>query len=149
MTAVNEYNLIEKLFPLTRKVERFYDRFCRFNGMPCSAQSRLLIYLALETRKRDVFQRDVEAAFQIRPSSATALLKVLETQGLIRRQAIDDDARKKKITLTPRTKAFQNNIQEMHDKIREQLLLGISAGELEQFEKFCARITANIEASEK
>ena len=46
------------------------------------------------------FQRDVEAEFNVRRSTATEILKQMERGGLIRRVPVDYDARLKKIELT-------------------------------------------------
>ena len=48
----------------------------------------------------DVFQRDVEQRFSMRRSTATAILQLMEKNGLIIRSAVDYDARLKRIQLT-------------------------------------------------
>ena len=47
----------------------------------------------------DIFQKDIEATFNVRRSSATGLLKSLETNGFIERVSVVYDARLKKIIL--------------------------------------------------
>ena len=49
------------------------------SGMFSGAQGRTLHFLLAEHTKSDVFQKDIEAEFGLRPPTATALLKELET----------------------------------------------------------------------
>ena len=53
-----------------------------------------------ENQHEDVFQRDLEAEFNVRRSTVTGILQGLERKGLIRRESVDQDARLKKLTLT-------------------------------------------------
>ncbi len=70
------------------------------SGMFSGAQGRTLHFLLAEHTKSDVFQKDIEAEFGLRPPTATALLKELEQRGLIRKEPVSYDARKKKIVVT-------------------------------------------------
>ena len=47
--------------------------------------SYVLGYLRRECEKRDVFQKDVEAVFEMRRSTASEILKLMEKNGLITR----------------------------------------------------------------
>ena len=51
------------------------------SGMFSGAQGRTLHFLLAEHTKSDVFQKDIEAEFGLRPPTATALLKELEQRG--------------------------------------------------------------------
>jgi len=67
---------------------------------------------------RDIYQKDVEAEFQIRRSTATGILQLLEKNGFILRKAEDRDARLKKIVPT-----------EKAEKVREHVLMNIDRTE--------------------
>ena len=69
------------------------------SGMFSGAQGRTLHFLLAHT-KSDIFQKDIEEEFGLRPPTATALLKELEQRGLIRKEPVPYDARKKKIVVT-------------------------------------------------
>ena len=60
---------------------------------------------------RDVFQKDIEAEFNTRRSTATELLKQMEKNGLIRRVCVDYDARLKKIVVTDHAEEIRKQIQ--------------------------------------
>ena len=53
-----------------------------------------------ENQHKDVFQRDLEAEFNVRRSTVTGILQGLERKGLIQRESVNQDARLKKLTLT-------------------------------------------------
>lgn len=59
---------------------------------------------------REIFQRDLEKAFNIRRASVTSVLKLMERNELIVREPVAYDARLKKITLTPKAR----NLHEMY-----------------------------------
>ena len=59
-------------------------------------QSLVLHYIAFQTVERNLYQKDVEKAFQIRRSTATGILQFLEKEGYIYRESVDRDARLKK-----------------------------------------------------
>lgn len=58
-----------------------------------------LIYLTPEGQ--DIFQKDLEAALDVRRSTISNVLGLLEKKDYIRRESVPSDARLKKLTLTP------------------------------------------------
>jgi len=64
------------------------------------AQAHIINFIYNESNKRDIYQRDVEKEFDIRRSSTTNALQLLERKGLISRQSVMGDARLKKVVLT-------------------------------------------------
>ena len=98
-----------------------------------------------ENRDKDIYQRDFEEHFAIRPSTASRTLKVMEQKGLIERRSVDSDARLKKIVLTQ--KATQQHECILTDiKRREDILRrGLTDTEINQFFKLINRITQNME----
>ena len=51
---------------------------------------------------RPVYQKDLEAEFNITRSTASKVVNLMEEKGLIRRESVPEDARLKKLTLTPK-----------------------------------------------
>ncbi len=67
----------------------------------CSAEHRDAHFIFFwRHTKNDIFQKDIEEEFGLRPPTATALLKELEQRGLIRKEPVPYDARRKKIVVT-------------------------------------------------
>ena len=48
-----------------------------------------------------VYQKDLEAAFHMRRSTATGILQIMVRDGLIVREPVENDARLKRLVLTP------------------------------------------------
>lgn len=71
-------------------------------------QRHVLHYVLLQSLSRDIYQKDIEAEFQIRRSTATGILQLLEKNGFITRKAEDRDARLKKIVPTKKRRRSEN-----------------------------------------
>ena len=84
---------------LSNKIRRRMDTF-NFNGEFSGAQGKILHFMLAQSE--DVFQRDIEEAFSLRPPTASEILKKMEQNGLISRQPVSYDARLKKIVLLPK-----------------------------------------------
>lgn len=99
-----------------------------------------------ENREKDIFQKDFENEFSIRPPTASKILKSLEQKGFVERISVENDARLKKITLTK--KAIDIHEMIMADiKNREiRLRKGISEEEIESFLSTLKKLSSNLEA---
>ncbi len=111
---------------------------------PTHMQGRVIGYLTRH-EGQDVFQRDLESEFQIRRSTATAMLQVMEREGLITREPVARDARLKKLVLTQKARAqcerFGRRIQEME----AQVTRGVPQAELDQFFATMRKFMDNLE----
>lgn len=65
-----------------------------------SMQKHVLKYILLETLHRDIYQKNLEEEFQIRKSTASGILKLMEKNGFIYRESVKEDARLKRILPT-------------------------------------------------
>lgn len=92
----------------------------------------------------DVFQKDLEAVFEVRRSTMTGILQTMEKNGLIIRESVNHDARLKKITLTEKAKQLvefnRKDIEDFDRKIVE----GIPEQDLQIFFDVMAKIKENI-----
>ena len=94
---------------------------------------------------RDIFQKDFEQEFDIRPSTASNILFLMEKNGLITRESVPCDARLKKITLTKKAVDIHHLIESTLDKLEENLKEGISDEELSIFFRVIDKLNNNIE----
>ena len=94
---------------------------------------------------RDVFQRDIEKEFDIRRSTVTGILQILERDGYIERQSVLSDGRLKKLVLTQKAIDHHSRCAMQIDALEEKLCRGFSEEELQQFFDFCQRFSANLE----
>ena len=60
-------------------------------------QRHILNYILLETLHRDIYQKNIEEEFQIRKSTVSGILKLIEKNGFIYRESVKEDARLKRI----------------------------------------------------
>ncbi len=101
-----------------------------------------------EHRGENVYQRDIEKRFSVRRPTMTAILQLMEKNGLILRRRDENDARLKKILLTDRAVELHEQrggeVEEFENFIRR----GISARELETFFGVIDKIKKNIEEME-
>ena len=95
--------------------------------------------------ERDVFQRDVEGEFRIRRSTATELLKGMESAGLIRRVPVEYDARLKKIVLTEHAEDIKKQIESQILKTEKRLVEGFTDAEVDAFLNYVERFKKNLE----
>ena len=96
-------------------------------------------------RHKDIFQKDFEKEFDIRRSTASNILSLMEKNGLIKRQSVPDDARLKKIILTEKAVEIHNEIEASFDKMEKDISEGISQDEMEAFLLTVDKIRKNIE----
>lgn len=95
-------------------------------------------------RDRDIFQKDFEQEFNIRRSSASTVLSLMEKNGLINRESVDYDARLKKITLTDKALEIQALVETSFEKLENKLGQDISDSELEIFFSVLDKICENL-----
>lgn len=96
-------------------------------------------------RDQDIYQRDIEAEFSIRRSTATGMLQLMEKNDLITREAVDYDARLKKLVLTEKAIILHQEIIKVLNQLEEQLSEGLSKQEIDMFFAIIHRMKMNIE----
>lgn len=109
------------------------------------AKGNILDYILIESEKRNVYQKEIEKEFDLRPSTATEVLKNLEKEQLIMRIPDETDGRLKKIVFTEKAEAIRNTLRREIEKTEHVLLLGISKEEQEQFLNITKKMLENLE----
>lgn len=99
-------------------------------------------------KDRDIFQRDLEQEFDIRRSTASNILSLMEKNGLIKRESVPYDARLKKITLTDKAIEIQNKIDDNFERLEFTMRRGISDEELNTFYNVLDKICNNLERTD-
>ena len=112
------------------------------------AKGNILDYILVESEKHNVYQKEIEKEFGLRPSTATEVLKNLEAEELIVRIPDELDGRYKKIVFTKKAEQIRNDLREEIWKSEEILLRGISEQEKEIFMKITAKMLDNLEQEE-
>ena len=96
-------------------------------------------------RDRDVFQKDFEQEFNIRRSTASNILSLIEKNGLITRVSVPYDARLKKIVLSQKALDIQSVVDKAFEKLEETMRQDISEEELQVFFGVIDKINNNLE----
>lgn len=98
----------------------------------------------MDNADKTIYQKDLEKHFNIRRSTATGILQLMERNGLIIRVSDEDDKRMKKIVLTE--KARQTAMLIKGDILRTEsvMLKGISSEEAEACKKTLDKILENM-----
>ena len=95
--------------------------------------------------EREMFQRDIEAEFGIRRSTATGILQLMEKNGFLRREPVAYDARLKKLVLTPKAAALHECIAARIRAVESQAVRGVDAGQLKIFFSVLDQVRENLE----
>ena len=94
---------------------------------------------------REIYQKTIESDFGIKRSTVTTILQLMEKKGYIRREAVEGDARLKRIFLTEQGKETAARTKTMIEQIEHRVLEGIGKEELETFCKVVQKLLANMD----
>lgn len=103
-----------------------------------------IIRYLYENKDRDVFQRDIEKNFSVGRSTVTNIIKLMEKRGYLCREAVEQDARLKKVLLTEKGIRTHEAIEALIDRMNERTLEGVTDEELAVFGRVVEKLKANI-----
>lgn len=107
-------------------------------------QCRVLCYLSHHS-ERDVFQRELEERFNIRRSTVTQMLQLMEKRGLIERVAAEQDARQKRLLLTDKGRELYERGMQCLAQFNAKLCEDIADEELEAFQNTLEKLMENLQ----
>ncbi|MCQ5128975.1 MarR family transcriptional regulator [Butyricicoccus faecihominis] len=108
-------------------------------------QSMVLHYLIQSEGQGDRFQKDIETQFAMRRSTATGILQLMEQHGLVRREQSAHDARLKRLVLTDKARALNQEIHQGLEATEALMQRGVTQEELEIWFAVCEKIRVNLE----
>ena len=106
-------------------------------------QGHVIAYLYY-CREKDIFQRDIEEAFNITRSSVTGIVKLMEEKGYLTRQSVPGDARLKKLSLTPKGLEHHERAMAAIELVESAAVQGFTQEEIDLFRSLCIRIRTNL-----
>ncbi|MDF2908664.1 MAG: transcriptional regulator, MarR family [Herbinix sp.] len=123
MIEQEEQHIGKRIRIISNLVRRKIDNVLSQKGMELtSSQGRIISFVYRQIPIRNVYQRDIEMEFDIRRSTATNTLQLLEKSGYISRVSVDEDARLKKILLTEKgigiCKVIRESISEVEGGLK-------------------------------
>lgn len=112
-------------------------------------QRRVLHFILLATIDHEIYQKDVEAKFHIRRSTATGILQLMEKRGLICRESVEWDARLKKILPTEKSLALREEVLDNIHRMEAAVSRGIRKEDFEACAAVLRQINQNLSENEK
>lgn len=103
----------------------------------------ILGYLRCNSGK-EVYQKDLEQEFAIGRSTVTNIVKLMEKKGMIARQSVPEDARLKKLVITPKGIEASEKGKCVMETLELQLLEGVSQEEVEVFYSVMEKFYHNL-----
>lgn len=108
-------------------------------------QAMIVHHLIMYENQGDIFQKDLENVFQMRRSTATGILQLMEQHGIIRREPVEHDGRLKRLVLTEQARAMDKRIGERMEQMEQLLRQDITEDELKGWFAVCEKIRSNLE----
>lgn len=135
----------QEIHKLHQTVSRYLAYYAKRNGIDeiTMMHGWILRYL-YENREKEVFQKDIEKMFSIGRSTVTNLIQLLEKKGYTRREAVERDARLKRVFLTEKGIKSNETLKQMFDRMNRVLEKDIKEEELEVFFRVCDKIKENL-----
>ncbi|KJK15608.1 MarR family transcriptional regulator [Pseudomonas sp. NPDC087612] len=144
MPLTDQHKFGMQLAHMSRGWRAELDR--RLAGLNLS-QARWLVLLHLARFDEAPTQRELAQSVGVEGPTLARLLDSLETQGLVRRQAVLEDRRAKKILLCPPAKPLIDQIETIANALRAELFVGVDEEDMRICMRVHARILANLEKS--
>ena len=124
---------------------KFLEGMEKDNANDLTGVQRWTIRYIYLKRYKDIFQKDIEKDFKIRRSTATGVLQLLEKNGYILREHVEQDARLKKLVLTDKAITVQKKIEKRITEVEKILVKGLTEEEIENFYSIIEKIKKNAE----
>ena len=123
---MDEKKLMEQYDKMNRKMQRHFASYFSDSPLTC-IQGIVLHYIIVENVRRDIFPKD------------------LEQGGYLRRESLESDGRYKKLVLTEKTKAMQEDIVRRVFDYMHSMFVGIPEEHLKIFESVILQMAKNAE----
>lgn len=117
---------------LSHKIKRRIGKVGLEYGIS-EVQAKILGFIYINSSKKDIFQKTIEEEFDIRRSSVTSVLTLMEKNELIKRSSVSEDGRLKKIILTDKGIEVNKLVYKEIVKIEEIISDTLSKDELDVF----------------
>jgi len=142
MPLTDQHRFGMQLAHMSRGWRAELDR--RLAGMGLS-QARWLVLLHLARFEESPTQRELAQSVGVEGPTLARLLDSLESQGLVKRLAVVEDRRAKKIVLCPPARPLIEQIETIANALRTELFNGVDEEELRIAMRVHGRILANLE----
>ena len=138
------YEIGKQLAILNHFIRRNLEKDIHSELMKVSMANSYVLFYLHDHKDEDVFQKDFEENFGITRSTASKILSLMETKGLVARESVAGDARLKKITVTEKGVQMRRDMIAVKDKMEDRLTAGFSEKEIRTLSEYIERMKDNI-----
>ena len=110
-------------------------------------QKHVLKFILLESLHREIYQKDIEDEFQIRRSTVTGIIQLMEKNGFIYRESVSKDARLKRILPTKKSEKLRSKVIQNIIEHEEKMASGISKEDIASCKAVLLKIFENLTSS--
>ncbi|MEG0494421.1 MAG: MarR family winged helix-turn-helix transcriptional regulator [Clostridia bacterium] len=129
---------------ISNQIKRQFDDTVS-HGTITGVQGRFLHFILSHSPTQDVFQKDLEEEFNLRRSTATCILQLMEKNGLLYRESVDYDARLKKIVVTDKGTQMKGQVMESIRALEAKIKRGIAPADLDVFFRVMEQMSKNLQ----
>lgn len=140
---MEEQDLGRYVHILSRKIKKRIDESVSIYDVT-SVQCAILSFINRESKKGDVFAKDIESKFNMSRATIAEILSLMEKNDLIQRRADTKDARLKKIVLKKKALDIQNSVSKEICKVEKEMKKGLTEKEVEEFVYLISKISDNL-----
>lgn len=138
-----------ELYGLVHGIKRYLDGLAEKQGIfhmgkGVSGANLFIMMHLYDNKDKDIFQKDLEEKLNVRRSTVSKILGIMENKGMIRREQVEHDARLKKIVITDTAHKKIENWKVNSKKMESQLFKGFSEEELDQFYYLIHKAKQNV-----
>ena len=134
------------------ETRKYFEKLQEKRGIDRTAISHgwiiAYLYHVTTVEKKDIYQKDIEKQMHLPRSTATTILQKFEREDLIRRVFVEDDARLKKIELTPKGIAFYQDTITDFEETEARARRGVTEEEYNQYMTILNKMRSNFEKEE-
>lgn len=125
--------------------KKAYDEALAVHGLTATQ----LEVLRLVWQHGGIEQRELQSRMGVSSPTLTGVVDRLVEQTLLERRPSADDARVKKLQLTPAGLAISDTLEAVNTRAEARLLRGFSAAEIALLEQWLQRMVANSDLSDE
>lgn len=140
---MEKYEIGKYIHIVSRQIKRNMDETLNDYHVT-GVQSRIIQYIYKKSKEQEVFAKDIEEEFNMRKATIAGIIQLMEANGLIEREAKEEDSRLKRIQLTPKALEIEKVIEEQINCVEKKLINGMKKEEQELFLQFLKRASNNL-----
>lgn len=138
------YEIGKQLAMIHHAIRRNVEKDTQCELMKLSMSNGWILMYLHDHKDEEVFQKNIEEAFNITRSTASKVISLMETKGLLERHPVPGDARLKRLVITDLGEEMRRSIIDGRKKMEETLTEGFSEDELNLLNSYLERLKKNV-----